>query len=208
MQYALFLWDALSEEYWDSLDDYIYCLKAFGNVILFTFGVVLFANGIFILIFESSSSLRALMICFHAYFNIWRQAVDGWRTFVRRQAAVSQINSLPLATDDELRQLNDVCSICFQELHHGRKTRCNHYFHETCLRKWLYVRDTCPMCHENAYGHSESAESIEITDDSSREAVDQQPLPQPQPALQEPVQADGPVRRRRSRSRGRSSPQR
>lgn len=27
-------------------------------------------------------------------------------------------------------------------------TRCNHYFHGVCLRKWLYVQDRCPFCHE------------------------------------------------------------
>lgn len=27
-------------------------------------------------------------------------------------------------------------------------TRCKHYFHGVCLRKWLYVQDRCPLCHE------------------------------------------------------------
>jgi dTDP-D-glucose 4,6-dehydratase len=27
-------------------------------------------------------------------------------------------------------------------------TRCRHYFHGVCLRKWLYVQDKCPLCHE------------------------------------------------------------
>lgn len=27
-------------------------------------------------------------------------------------------------------------------------TRCRHYFHGVCLRKWLYVQDRCPLCHE------------------------------------------------------------
>lgn len=27
-------------------------------------------------------------------------------------------------------------------------TRCKHYFHGVCLRKWLYVQDKCPLCHE------------------------------------------------------------
>lgn len=27
-------------------------------------------------------------------------------------------------------------------------TRCNHMFHEICLRKWLYIQERCPFCHE------------------------------------------------------------
>ncbi len=26
-------------------------------------------------------------------------------------------------------------------------TYCGHFFHGNCLRKWLYVQETCPMCH-------------------------------------------------------------
>lgn len=27
-------------------------------------------------------------------------------------------------------------------------TKCKHFFHGVCLRKWLYVQDRCPLCHE------------------------------------------------------------
>lgn len=35
-----------------------------------------------------------------------------------------------------------------QEMTSAKITRCNHYFHGVCLRKWLYVQDRCPFCHE------------------------------------------------------------
>lgn len=35
-----------------------------------------------------------------------------------------------------------------QEMTSAKITRCNHYFHGVCLRKWLYVQDRCPLCHE------------------------------------------------------------
>lgn len=29
----------------------------------------------------------------------------------------------------------------------ARVTPCGHLFHGVCLRKWLFVRRSCPMCH-------------------------------------------------------------
>uniref|UniRef100_A0A8C6Z121 RING-type domain-containing protein n=2 Tax=Nothoprocta perdicaria TaxID=30464 RepID=A0A8C6Z121_NOTPE len=26
-------------------------------------------------------------------------------------------------------------------------TPCSHFFHAGCLKKWLYVQETCPLCH-------------------------------------------------------------
>lgn len=31
-------------------------------------------------------------------------------------------------------------------------TPCGHFFHAGCLKKWLYVQETCPLCH----GHLKS----------------------------------------------------
>ena len=41
------------------------------------------------------------------------------------------------ATSEQLTELNDVCAICYQELTSAKITQCHHYFHSTCLRKWL-----------------------------------------------------------------------
>lgn len=67
---------------------------------------------------------------------------------MRRRQAVDKINSLPEASEQQLIDFDDVCAICYQELTSARITRCNHYFHSVCLRKWLYVQDICPLCHE------------------------------------------------------------
>jgi len=70
---------------------------------------------------------------------------------MKRRHAVHKINSLPEATEAQLAVFDDVCAICYQELTSARITRCNHYFHGVCLRKWLYVQDICPLCHETLY---------------------------------------------------------
>ena len=83
----------------------------------------------------------------HAYFNVYKRAQEGWNNFLLRRNAVKRLNSLQWATEEQLEQLNDVCCICYEVLDRAKVTKCNHFFHSLCLRKWLYVQDKCPMCH-------------------------------------------------------------
>ncbi|XP_050341077.1 protein TRC8 homolog isoform X1 [Bactrocera neohumeralis] len=151
--YTLFLLDARRQTFWEKLDDYLYYVRAFGNSVEFCFGILLFFNGAWILVFESAENviggtIRAVMMCIHAYFNIWCEARAGWSVFMKRRSAVHKISALPEATSAQLRAFDDVCAICYQEMYSAKITRCRHYFHGVCLRKWLYVQDRCPLCHE------------------------------------------------------------
>ena len=145
--YILFLADAHYCIVWDNLDDYVYYIRAVGNTIEFLFGIILFFNGLWIYFFESGGVTRALMMCVHAYVNIWCEARNGWAAFIKRRTAVYRISSIPNATAKQLSEHDDVCSICFQALTSAKITKCNHFYHELCLRKWLYLQDTCPLCH-------------------------------------------------------------
>lgn len=150
--YTLFLIDAACRStFWERLDDYVYYIRAFGNTVEFCFGIFLFLNGAWILIFESGGTIRAVMMCIHAYFNIWCEAKAGWSSFMKRRTAVSKINLLPEANEEQLIELDDLCAICFQEMKSAKITSCNHFFHGVCLRKWLYVQDRCPLCHDILY---------------------------------------------------------
>ncbi|KYM81576.1 Protein TRC8 like protein [Atta colombica] len=149
--YSLFLIDAYRSEFWEQFDDCVYIIRSFGNTVEFAFGIILFFNGFWILIFESGGAIRAVMMCIHAYFNIWCEAKAGWSIFMKRRTAVNKINSLPEAKAEQLEQLDDVCAICYQEMQSAKITQCNHYFHGVCLRKWLYVQDRCPLCHDILY---------------------------------------------------------
>lgn len=168
--YSLFLIDAHRSTFWEQLDDCVYVIKAFGNTVEFAFGIVLFFNGFWILIFESGGAIRAIMMGIHAYFNIWNEARAGWSVFMKRRTAVNKINSLPEAKVEQLRSLDDVCAICYQEMKSAKVTRCNHYFHGVCLRKWLYVQDRCPLCHDILYKVESPEESGEQrTEEGPRE---------------------------------------
>jgi len=150
--YGLFMWDSHCQDgLWESLDDWVYYIRAVGNVVEFCFAVFLFFNGGWILLFESGGTIRACMMLIHAYFNIWCEARNGWSAFTKRRTAVAKINSLTDATEEDINKHNDVCAICYQEMTVAKITRCRHMFHSICLRKWLYMQDNCPMCHEKLY---------------------------------------------------------
>ncbi|XP_070155011.1 protein TRC8 homolog [Polyergus mexicanus] len=149
--YSLFLIDVYRSAFWEQFDDCVYIIRSFGNTVEFAFGIILFFNGFWILVFESGGAIRAIMMCIHAYFNIWCEAKAGWSVFMKRRTAVNKINSLPEANAEQLEQLDDVCAICYQEMQSAKITQCNHYFHGVCLRKWLYVQDRCPLCHDILY---------------------------------------------------------
>lgn len=89
---------------------------------------------------------------------------------MRRRQAVDKINSLPEASPEQLQEFDDVCAICYQDMLTARITRCNHYFHGVCLRKWLYVQDICPLCHDVLYMETETNPAAENNNDVSAEA--------------------------------------
>uniref|UniRef100_A0A3Q0RUS0 E3 ubiquitin-protein ligase RNF139 n=1 Tax=Amphilophus citrinellus TaxID=61819 RepID=A0A3Q0RUS0_AMPCI len=172
--YGLFMVDGFSNVLWEKLDDYVYYVRSTGNIIEFLFGVIMFGNGAYTMMFESGSKIRACMMCLHAYFNIYLQAKNGWKTFINRRTAVKKINSLPEVRGDQLRNIEDVCAICYQEFAtSARLTPCHHYFHALCLRKWLYIQDTCPMCHQRVYVEEESRDRAAFSNNNGGYAAPQ-----------------------------------
>jgi hypothetical protein len=49
-----------------------------------------------------------------------------------------------------LRGGEDICPICFEDLHNGsiviQPSACQHLAHSTCIRTWGVRNNTCPMC--------------------------------------------------------------
>ena len=57
---------------------------------------------------------------------------------------------------DEIQNHDDVCAICYMDMTTTAKvTQCRHFFHSVCLKKWLYMQDTCPLCHAVLYKDSQ-----------------------------------------------------
>uniref|UniRef100_A0A452IH91 RING finger protein 145 n=1 Tax=Gopherus agassizii TaxID=38772 RepID=A0A452IH91_9SAUR len=146
--YALFMIELLQDAPLEKTDEIIYYVNAVSRVLEFLVAVCVVAYGTWESIFGEWSWMGASVIIIHSYFNVWLRAQSGWKSFLLRREAAKKINSLPRATRGQLRDHNDVCAICFQEMTMAVITDCGHFFHTGCLRKWLYVQDTCPMCHQ------------------------------------------------------------
>jgi hypothetical protein len=45
---------------------------------------------------------------------------------------------------------SDECSICFEntysKINNVNSLKCGHVFHEDCIRKWKYIKASCPVC--------------------------------------------------------------
>ena len=149
MIYFLFMADHRRVEPWESLDDIVYGIHALCHVLEFGIALsVLFYGGMESL-HTDYNLLGGVVILVHCYFNVWQRAQAGWQSFLSRREAAHKINSLPSASKVELSALQDVCAICFEEMKFAKVTPCHHFFHNVCLRRWLYVQDKCPLCHKS-----------------------------------------------------------
>lgn len=49
--------------------------------------------------------------------------------------------------EHEIKEEGHSCSICLNDIEvDGMKTDCNHIFHKDCIGKWLYIKNSCPLC--------------------------------------------------------------
>jgi hypothetical protein len=146
--YTLFIYDAIRDEPWEKLDDIVYYAKATTRVLEFIVAVFVVCYGVKESLTGDWSWVNTSILIIHCYFNVWQRLQAGWKSYLLRREAVKKIESLPLATTEQLAEFNDVCAICFQELRTACITPCHHFYHPLCLRKWLYVQENCPMCHQ------------------------------------------------------------
>ncbi|XP_033102754.1 RING finger protein 145-like [Anneissia japonica] len=161
MIYALFMIDNFRTEPWENLDDVVYWIHGFGHALEFAVAVCGVCFGGFDAVFSDLSLSGSSIILLHFYFNVWQSAKKGWDSVKRRRGAMKKINILKQATEAELKLLNDVCAICYEKMTNARVTPCRHYFHGACLKKWLYVKDNCPMCHSSIIENSTDAVNTE-----------------------------------------------
>ncbi|XP_069062037.1 RING finger protein 145-like isoform X1 [Pleurodeles waltl] len=167
--YTLFMIELFQDNPLEKMDEIIYYVNAVSRVLEFLVAVCVVGYGTWESLFGEWSWMGASVIIIHSYLNVWLRAQSGWKSFLLRREAAKKINSLPKATKEQLFAHNDVCAICFQEMSVAVITICGHFFHAGCLRKWLYVQDTCPMCHQQVNPPSPERDHGESSGEDERE---------------------------------------
>ena len=60
---------------------------------------------------------------------------------------------------------NSLCSICMEDFTEGEELvfyPCKHCYHNHCLKEWLRLKNSCPLCKLNIYGGSHATESTPL----------------------------------------------
>ncbi|KAG7217072.1 hypothetical protein INR49_027612 [Caranx melampygus] len=157
--YVLFMVEEFRKAPVENMDEVIYCVNGTYRLLEFlaSVAVCVVCYGVSETVFGEWSVMGSTIILVHSYYNVWLRAQLGWQSFLLRRDAVNKIKSLPTASNTQLEQYNDICAICYQDMNTAVITPCSHFFHAGCLKKWLYVQETCPLCHSQLKSQSPAA---------------------------------------------------
>lgn len=96
------------------LDEVVYCVNGVCRALEFLLAVCVVLYGAWECVFGEWSWLGASVLIVHSYCSVWLRARAGWSNFLLRREAARKISSLPRATQQQLKDHNDVCAICYQ----------------------------------------------------------------------------------------------
>lgn len=75
-------------------------------------------------------------------------------------ASEQQLNQLPTIKISPAEFENKIeCAICMEDFRlaeEAKKLPCKHCFHEQCIKEWLKLHGTCPVCRKNLNGEDTS----------------------------------------------------
>ncbi|CAB1353036.1 unnamed protein product [Coregonus sp. 'balchen'] len=128
--YIIFMVEEFRKEPVENMDDVIYYVNGTYRLLEFLVALVVVAYGVSETVFGEWTVMGSTIIFIHSYYNVWLRAQLGWQSFLLRRDA-------------------DMKSAVI--------TPCSHFFHAGCLKKWLYVQETCPLCHKQLKSQSQPA---------------------------------------------------
>ncbi|XP_061170649.1 RING finger protein 145-like [Saccostrea echinata] len=144
--YALYILSNCRKDSSESLDDTVYCIRTTVKMIDFLGSVFLACIGVWVIITEGLNWIQTPLLILHCFDNVWRQLQYERMYFLLRKETTKNMNSLTTVNMAELHDHDDLCPICYQSMSSAMVTPCGHFYHNMCLKKWLYIKNTCPLC--------------------------------------------------------------
>lgn len=143
LTYVIFMYDAIYCV--EHLDDRIFYLKSFVEVLDYLGSVIIACGGLWLLNTNGFSWIQTPMLILQLC-SLWDRFQNGRKTLVLRRDARKKIDSIPTATRKKISEYDDICPICHQNMSSAKITPCGHLYHSECLQKWINLKDSCPLC--------------------------------------------------------------
>ena len=101
--------------------------------------------------FITDASSWGLFIFVFAVFSL--KCIDVCKSYMStdNHRNIIEITYQPpiILKDFYLKDKNETCAICIEDMCVNEKLKilkCNHYYHEDCIYKWITKKNICPLC--------------------------------------------------------------
>lgn len=140
VKYVLHTIDSYFENQWERKVAILLYMDLFMNFIK----VLLYLFYVYLMIDSFTLPLFVIRPFYYTLRNFKKALTD----LILSRHAIHIMNTLyPTATAEDLRNSDNVCIICREEMTDNcKKLPCNHIFHINCLTTWFQRQQTCPTC--------------------------------------------------------------
>lgn len=144
VKYIIHLWDMHHDGLWENRNTYTYYTELILEMsslcvdFIHHLHMLLWAN-----MFLSVASLILLMKLRYLYQEIQRRMKRHHNYIIVNQTLEKCFHHVD---EDQLREGEGVCAICWEKMTGARRLPCGHSFHFGCLRSWLEQDPVCPTC--------------------------------------------------------------
>jgi len=140
-------------------EDWIFWTKTGSKFCELIGGCIMLGNAIYVLIYQRPIMLciRVIMMLIHTYFNIYQTFKKGYSKIRLRIQTSQKLDSLKTVNVEEIPEPDRLCAICYEDFEVGInanpviETECQHRFHRMCIKKWLRLKNVCPLCHRPVF---------------------------------------------------------
>ncbi|PVV04388.1 hypothetical protein BB560_001116 [Smittium megazygosporum] len=140
-------------EYDDSLTDKLFLVQSILDIVILILGLAYFT--IAAIINGFNINIPAIFT-FSNIQSLVTRLNSSIRNLAQYKKALAQMNSVIVdATEENIKNYESVCPICWESFKSAIKLPCDHIFHRVCFRKWVEKHPKCPLCRVSIKGCEE-----------------------------------------------------